>query len=68
MLHTIMYKKIIVPKIPPGGAGSIVSSRSMPHSSSFPGRHSLVLVLLVLVGLMCFCVSCNHYVLGIGRY
>jgi len=36
MLHTIRYKKIVVPKIPPGvrvrvrvrGAGSIVSSRS----------------------------------------
>ena len=37
MLHTIRYKKIIVPKIPPwggGGVGSIVSSMSKsPHVS-----------------------------------
>ena len=35
---------------------------------SFPGRHSLFLVRVVLVGHMCFCVFCNHSVLAKGCY
>ena len=37
-------------------------------SFSFPARHSLFLVRVVLYGLLCFCVSCNYSVLAKGCY
>jgi len=44
MLHTIRYKKIIVPKIPPEGAGSTVSSRSKIARSIIYLMHAFQLI------------------------